>query len=335
MEEGPPSSGWRPSLRLPVQPSGPPPARPPNPQGRSDPAQQIPPPPNYPPPNFSPVEVRQLEPPPIPPPAEPPPTDSPPLVLPRDLPQRPQHPPGPPRSARLEQQAKSRVDQNTQRGRVATRGAASGAPTVKPKIVLRERDSSDPRDNRKPSAVILRPSSASAASRTITPSRTVQLEAHQQPEPARQVFVEEKPQSETGEGAASGAPDPAEEQPTATVREDLEEAEEEEEELNERSRSEPPKLRLRFPRESPTSRPLGLRPRVAGYPEIRFDSVGTWALIAPAPKAPETTLVGAKSSRRVNPSPKPGVEPRLSHRVRTLSSTTLTRKSRRKHHPRS
>ena len=107
VEEGPPSSGWRPSLRLPVQPSGPPPARPPNPQGRSNPAQQIPPPPNYPPPNFSPVEVRQLEPPPIPPPSEPPQADSPPLVLPRDRPQRPQHPPGPPRSARLEQQAKS------------------------------------------------------------------------------------------------------------------------------------------------------------------------------------------------------------------------------------
>ena len=213
----------------------------------------------------------------------------------------------------LEQQAKSRVDPNTQRGRGATTGAASGAPTVKPKVVLRERDSSDPRDNRKSSTVILRPSSASAASRTITPSRTVQLEAPQQPEPARQVFVEEQPQSEIGEGAASGAPHPAEGQPTATVREDLEEAEEEEEEPNERSRSEPPKLRPRFPRESPTSRPLGLRPRVAGYPEIRFDSVGTWALIAPAPKAPETTLVGAKSSRRVNPSPKPGVHGAQAH----------------------
>ena len=85
----------------------------------------------------------------------------------------------------------------------------------------------------------------------------------------------------------------------------------EEEEPNERSRSEPPKQRPKFPRESPTSRPLGLRPRVAGYPEIRFDSVGTWALIASAPPAPVTTLVGAKSSRRVNPSPKPGVEPKL------------------------
>ena len=319
VEEGPPSSGWRPSLRLPVQPSGPPPARPPNPQGRSNPAQQIPSPPNYPPPNFSPVEVRQLEPPPIPPPSEPPQADSPPLVLPRDRPQRPQHPPGPPRSARLEQQAKSRVDPNTQRGRGVTRGAATGAPTVKPKVVLKERDSSDPRDNRKPSAVILRPSSVSAASRTTTPSRTVQLEAPQQPEPARQVFVEEQPQGEIGEGAASGAPDPTEEQPSETLREDLEEAEEEEEEPNERSRSEPPKQRPKFPRESPTSRPLGLRPRVAGYPEIRFDSVGTWALIAPAPV---TTLVGAKSSRRVNPSPKPGVEPKLTRSQWTSGPNT-------------
>ena len=52
VEEGPPSSGWRPSLRLPVQPSEPPPDRPPNPQGRSNPIQRIPSPPNYPPPNF-------------------------------------------------------------------------------------------------------------------------------------------------------------------------------------------------------------------------------------------------------------------------------------------
>ena len=44
------------------------------------------------------------------------------------------------------------------------------------------------------------------------------------------MFVEEQHQSETGEGAASGAPDPAEGQPTAILREDLEEAEEEEEE---------------------------------------------------------------------------------------------------------
>ena len=46
-EEGPPSSGWRPSLRLPVQPSEPPPDRPPDPQGRSNPVQRIPSPPNY------------------------------------------------------------------------------------------------------------------------------------------------------------------------------------------------------------------------------------------------------------------------------------------------
>ena len=313
VEEGPPSSGWRPSLRLPVQPSEPPPDRPPNPQGRSNPIQRIPSPPNYPPPNFSPVEVRQFESPPLPPPTEPPPVDSP-LVLPRDRPQQPQHPPGPPRSARLEQQALSRTDPNTSRGRGVTRGAAPGAPTSRPKVVLRERDSSDPRDNRKSSGVILRPSSASAAPRTSTPSRTVQLEAPQQPEPDRQVFVEEEAQIETGEGAAPGAPDPAEETPSAPLREEPEGAEEEEEEPNERSRSEPPKLRLKSLRESPTSRPLALRPRVTGYPEIRFDSVGTWALIAPAPKAPVTKLIGAKSSRRVNPSPKPGVEPKLTTR---------------------
>ena len=311
VEEGPPSSGWRPSLRLPVQPSVPPPDRPPDPQGRSNPAQRLPSPPNYPPPNFSPVEVRQFEPPPLPPPSEPPPTDSP-LVLPRDRLQQPQHPPGPPRSARLEQQARSRVDPNTSRGRVATRRAAPGAPTSRPRVVLKERDSSDPRDNRKPSGVSLRPSSASATSRNITPTRTVQLETQQQPEPARQVFVEAE--VETGEGAAPGAPDPAEEQPSAPVREEPEGAEEEEEEPNERSRSEPPKSRLKSLRESPTSRPLALRPRVAGYPEIRVDSVGTWALIAPAPKAPVTRLVGAKSSRRVNPSPKPGTEPKLTTR---------------------
>ena len=245
--------------------------------------------------------------------AEPPPVDSP-LVLPRDRPQQPQHPPGPPRSARLEQQARSRTDPNTTRGRGVTRGAAPGAPTSRPKVVLKERDSSDPRDNRKPSGVSLRTSSASAASRTITPSRTVQLEAPQQPEPARQVFVEEEAQIETGEGAAPGAPDPAEEQPSAPLREEPEGAEEEEEEPNERSRSEPPKSRLKSLRESPTSRPLALRPRVAGYPEIRVDSVGTWALIPPAPKAPVTRLIGAKSSRRVNPSPKPGVEPKLTTR---------------------
>ena len=87
VEEGPPSSGWRPSLRLPAQPSVPPPDRHPDPQGHSNPTQRIPSPPNYPPPNFSPVEVRQFEPPPLPPPSEPPPADSP-LVLPRD---RPQH----------------------------------------------------------------------------------------------------------------------------------------------------------------------------------------------------------------------------------------------------
>ena len=154
VEEGQPSSGWRPSLRLPLQPSVPPPDRPPDPQGRSNPAQRLPSPPNYPPPNFSPVEVRQFEPPPLPPPSHPPPIDSP-LVLPRDRPQPPQHPPGPPRSARLEQQARSRVDQSTSRGRVVTRGAAPGAPTSRPKVVLKERDSSDPRDNRKPSGVSL------------------------------------------------------------------------------------------------------------------------------------------------------------------------------------
>ena len=119
----------------------------------------------------------------------------------------------------------------------------------------------------------------------------------------------------------------------------LEEAEEEEEEPNERSRSEPPKLRPRFLRESPTSRPLGLRPRVAGYPEIRFDSVGTWALIAPAPKAPVTTLVGAKSSRRVNPSPKPGVEPKLTRRQWSSGPNTefyhLDEEESGEHHPRS
>ena len=311
VEEGPPSSGWRPSLRLPAQPSVPPPDRHPDPQGHSNPTQRIPSPPNYPPPNFSPVEVRQFEPPPLPPPSEPPPAGSP-LVLPRDRPQQPQHPPGPPRSARLEQQARSRTDPNTSRGRGVTRGAAPGAPTSRPKVVFKERDSSDPRDNRKPSGVSLRPSSVSAASRAITPTRTVQLETHQQPEPDRQVFVEAE--VETGEGADPGAPDPAEEQPSAPLREEPEGAEEEEEEPNERSRSEPPKSRLKSLRESPTSRPLALRPRVAGYPEIRVDSVGTWALIAPAPKAPVTRLVGAKSSRRVNPSPKPGTEPKLTTR---------------------
>ena len=146
-EEGPPSSGWRPTLRLPAQP--PPDHRPAKAQAQSRPSNRLPSPPNYPPPNFSPVEVRQYEPPPLPPPADPPPTD-PPLVLPRDRPQPPQHPPGPPRSARLEQQAKTRVDPNTPRGRAVARGAAPGAPTSRPKVVLKERDSSDPRDNRKP-----------------------------------------------------------------------------------------------------------------------------------------------------------------------------------------
>ena len=56
---------------------------------------------------------------------------------------------------------------------------------------------------------------------------------------------------ETGEGAAPGAPDPAEEQPSAPLREEPEGAEEEEEEPNERSRSEPPKSRLKSLRESP------------------------------------------------------------------------------------
>ena len=307
VEEGLPSSGWRPSLRLPVQPSEPPPDHPPDPQGRSNPAHRLPSPPGYPPPNFSPVEVRQYEPPPLPPPSEPPPPD-PPLVLPRDRPQPPQHPPGPPRSARLEQQARSKVDQNTPRGRAATRGAAPGAPTSRPKVVLKERDSSDPRDNRKPSGVSLRPSSVSATSRTITPSRTVQLETQQQPDqeqPVRQVIVEE---ANIGEGAAPGAPDPEEEQSSTLLREEFEE---EEEEPNERSRSEPPKSRLKSLREAPTSRPLALRPRVPGYPEIRVDSVGTWALIAPAERAPVTRIVGPKSSRFVNPSPKPGSEPKL------------------------
>ena len=305
VEEGLPLSGWRPSLRLPVQPSEPPPDHPPDPQGRSNPAHRLPSPPGYPPPNFSPVEVRQYEPPPLPPPSEPPP--DPPLVLPRDRPQTPQHPPGPPRSARLEQQAGSRVDQNTPRGRAATRGAAPGAPTSRPKVVLKERDSSDPRDNRKPSEVSLRPSSVSATSRTITPSRTVQLEAQQQPDqerPVRQVIVEE---ANTGEGAAPGAPDPEEEQPSAPVREEFEEVEEEEEEPNERSRSEPPKSKLTSLRTSPTTRPLALRPRVPGYPEIRVDSIGTWALIAPAERAPVTRLVGPKSSRFRTPHQNQGV----------------------------
>ena len=278
----------------------------------SNPVQRLPSPPGYPPRNFSPVEVRQYEPPPLPPPSDPPPTD-PPLVLPRDRPQPPQHPPRPPRSAGLEQQAKARVDPNTPRGRAVTRGAAPGAPTSRPKVVLKERDSSDPRDNRKPSGVSLRPSSVSATSRTITPSRTVQLETQQQPEqeqPVRQVIVEEVI---TGEGAALGAPDPIEEQPTAPVREELEE-EEEEEEPNERSRSEPPKSRLKSLRTSPTARPLALRPRVPGYPEIRVDSTGTWALIAPAERAPVTRLVGPKSSRIVNPSPTPRSEPKFTSR---------------------
>ena len=178
--------------------------------------------------------------------------------------------------------------------------------------MLKERDSSDPRDNRKPSGVSLRPSSVSATSRTITPSRTVQLEAQQQPDqeqPVRQVIVEE---ANTAKGAAPGAPDPEEGQPSAPVREEFEEVEKEE--PNERSRSEPPKSRLKSLRETSTSRPLALRPRVPGYPEIRVDSVGTWALIAPAERALVTRLVGPKSSRFVNPSPKPGSEPKLTSR---------------------
>ena len=135
-----PSSGWRPTLHLPAQPSQPPPDHPPRSQVHSNPADRLPSPPSYPPPNFSPVQVREFEPP-LPPPSEPP------LVLPRDRPQQPQHPPGPPRSARAEQQARSKPDPNTRRGRAVARGAASGAPTEKPKVVLKERDLSDPRHN--------------------------------------------------------------------------------------------------------------------------------------------------------------------------------------------
>ena len=101
---------------------------------------------------------------------------------------------------------------------------------MKPKVVLRERDSSDPRDNRKPSAVILRPSSVSAASRTTTPLRTVRLEAPQQSEPARQVFAEEQPQGEmaAAQNVRSGSspgpthdPDLRSRPPIQTIRKDL------------------------------------------------------------------------------------------------------------------
>lgn len=120
-----------------------------------------------------------------------------------------------------------------------------------------------------------RPSSLSAASRTITPSRTVELESEPQPEqeqPVRQVIVEEAP---IGEGAAFGAPDQPEEQLQQAAQEELEE---EDEEVHERSRSEPPKTKVKPLRTSPTTRPLVLRPRVPAYPEIRVDQTGTWAL---------------------------------------------------------
>ena len=55
VEEGQPSSGWRPTLRLPAQPSQPPPDHPPRSQGRSNPVHRLPSPPSYPPPDFSPA----------------------------------------------------------------------------------------------------------------------------------------------------------------------------------------------------------------------------------------------------------------------------------------
>ena len=141
----------------------------------------------------------------------------------------------------------------------------------------------------------------SAVSRATSTPTLVRLEAApwEQPEQSpRQVVVEE---TNVEEGVAFGAPEQVEEPHREAEREESEE-EEEEEELQERSRSEPPKTRLRPPRVAPTDRPLVLRPRVHGYPTSRVDQqLGTWALIAPAGGV-VTPLAGPKHSRIASPS---------------------------------
>ena len=304
-EEAPPEEGlpWRPTLTAPRRPEGeqqqpsrppqgpqqppyPPPSHSPAAEERRQKAAKLPSPPDYPPPGH-PAQGPQDPPPPLPPPAEPPPrsdapVDPPPLVPPRQREQQPQHPPGPPRSARLEQAARSRAPASTPRGRAETRGAAPGAPVseTRPKVVLKEREETDPRDNRPKPALSHRPSSRSAPRRVQLAGRP----SVREPSPVRTVVVNEP--REVQDGAASGAPSSSEEElipDRPTEHRQAPTGSEQEDDQHHRSRSEPPKRRTRPSRISPSDRPLVLRPAVQPYPVTRIDQSGTWALIAPAP----------------------------------------------------
>ena len=312
VEEAPAEEGlpWRPTLTAPRRPEGEPQQPPQPPQGPQQPpypppshtpaveerrqkAAKLPSPPDYPPPDH-PAQGPQDPPPPLPPPASPPPrsdapVDPPPLVPPRQREQQPQHPPGP-RSARLEQAARSRAPTSTPRGRAETRGAASGAPAgeTRPKVVLKEREETDPRYNRPKPALSHRPSSRSAPRRVHLAGRP----SVREPSPVRTVVVNES--KEVQEGAASGAPTSSEEElipNKPTEKRQAPSESEQEEDSHHRSRSEPPKRRTRPSRISPSDRPLVLRPAVQPYPVTRIDQSGTWALIAPAPAGPVGTAL--------------------------------------------
>lgn len=152
------------------------------------------------------------------------------------------------------------------------RGAASGAPAVedRPKVVLKERDQSDPRHNKSKPALSHRPSSRSAP-RRVHLAKTSVREAS----PARRVVVQDQQEAEeVEEGAAPGAP--VEDQQEHSIEGEGEDT------AHNRSRSEPPKLRSKPSRISPTDRPVVLRPALQAYPVTRIDQIGTWALIVRA-----------------------------------------------------
>ena len=296
------ASGWRPTLtarRVPQQPEGPPPPK----------VKLVPRPPDEPPAGH---HLRQ---PPYPAPTQRPEE----FILPRDRQQVPQHPSGPPRSARLDQ-ARSKPAADRSRGRATARRQDLQQPAAKESRSRRRRHHSEGDHSKGKGARRRRTSHRRAASLTSrSPENKSPIRRRTRRDEVEERRDQEVPQeppplpppaaTPSARGAASGAPD----DPSSSSEPSRQEQEEEEEDSEElipageehspiRSRSEQPKRHRRLPgyKTSVTDRPLVLHPRTAPYPVTRIDNSGTWALIAPARGGAfaQTQIVGEKPSQR-------------------------------------